>query len=63
VSNEINEILFIRAAECIDYFQDKLPAQVIEQDLERNDLEALVKSVATAEAVMAQEEMTAEDIF
>lgn len=44
-----------RAAECIDYFEGKLPAQLIEQDLNSNDLESLQKHVLQAEAEISIE--------
>lgn len=57
MSNNINSVLFDRASEMITYFEGKLPAKVIEADLDRNDLEALQVHVANAEAVAAQEQM------
>ena len=57
MSNQTNDILFERAAEMIDYFQGKLPARLIEQDLEHDDLEALAEHVNQAEGLAAQQEM------
>lgn len=48
--------LLERAAEVCDYFQDKLPAQIIEKDLERNDLEMLWVHVRDAEFEIARQE-------
>ncbi len=54
MSTDINEQLFERAADMIDYFEGKLPAQVIEQDLANNDLEELALHVAEAESIVSQ---------
>jgi hypothetical protein len=63
MSFEVNEQLFERAAECVTYFEGKLPATLIEEDIARNDLEALYRHVTEAEAVMSQEELEATDAF
>jgi hypothetical protein len=63
MSNEINEQLMERAASMIDYYEGKLPAQMIELDLERNDLDALYDHVCAAEAMLAQEEFENADIY
>ena len=62
MSNLVNTELFERAAEMVTYFEGKLPAKVIEQDLKHNDLEALRYHVADAEAVAAQNELEAADV-
>jgi hypothetical protein len=61
MSNPINDLLFGRAAEMIDYFEGKLPAKLIEKDLELNDLDSLYKHVRDAEALASQEEHEAYD--
>lgn len=63
MSTDINGQLFERAADMIDYFEGKLPAQVIEQDLANNDLEELALHVAEAESIVSQEEFEQSDIY
>lgn len=62
MSNTVNTELLERAALMIDYFLGKMPAQVIEADIDRNDLEALNYHVTYAEAIASQEEIEAADI-
>ncbi len=62
MSTQVNTNLFERAALMVDYFQDKLPAQLIEADLERNDLQALDYHVTAAEAIASQEDLRAYDV-
>lgn len=62
MSNQINAQLFERAAEMIDFFEGKLPAQVIEQDLASNDLEALYQHVTLAEAEASRQEFHSANI-
>lgn len=52
MSNSSNDALFERAAAMIDYFEGKQPAETIEADLERGDLEALDYHVRLAERFM-----------
>jgi len=59
MSNLENEQLFERAAECISYFENKLPAELIQQDLDHDDLDSLYRHVVQAEAQMAQLEFNA----
>lgn len=63
MSNEINTLLLERASEMITMFEGKLPAQVIEQDLVREDLEALNTHVCEAEALAAQNEIEGSDVY
>jgi hypothetical protein len=63
VSNQVNTDLFERAAEMIDEFEGKLPAQLIEQDLERNDLISLYNHVNQAEAEMSRQEFETNDCY
>lgn len=56
MSNLVNDELFNRAAEMIDYFEGKLPAQLIEQALGSNDLDSLRKYVLEAEAEASRQE-------
>lgn len=63
MSDTVNTELFERAAEAIDYFEGKLPAQLIEKDLERNDLEQLRYHVQAAEGLIAQQEMERGDVL
>jgi hypothetical protein len=56
MSNQVNTNLLERASACIDYFERKLPAQIIEADLDRNDLEALELHVNEAEAMIFEAE-------
>lgn len=48
MSNETNSILYQQAAEMIDYFEGKLPAQLIEQALDSGDLVQLNAAVNKA---------------
>lgn len=63
MSNSTNTILLERAAACIDYFQDKLPAKVIERDIDYNDLEALAQHVHEAEAEISRQEFYNNDSY
>lgn len=54
--SEGNTELLERASECIDYFQDKMPAKILEADLERNDLEMLWVHVREAEMEISRQE-------
>lgn len=62
MSSQVNSVLFSRAADCIDYFEGKLPAQLIEQDLKFNDLESLQRHVLLAEAEMSIEEFAPDEV-
>jgi hypothetical protein len=65
MSNEINEVLFERAAYCIDQLESHpagLDKSIIEA-LDSGDLERLVYAVGRAEACLAQEEFEAADIL
>lgn len=62
MSNNINEQLFERAAEAIDFFGDTTISKILEADLDRNDLRSLVTHVTIAEAQMAQSEFEASDV-
>lgn len=63
MSHDINIALFERAAEMVTLFEGTLPAQVIELDIERGDLDALYQHVCYAESMAAQEEFEAHDIY
>ena len=63
MEDQVNQQWFERAAEVIDHFEGKLPAEVLEADLDRNDLDALRSHVTEFEAIMAQEEFEASDIL
>lgn len=63
MSNSTNTELLERAAAMIDYFVGKMPAQVIEHDLEMNDMDALYEHVCDAEALAAREEFEAVDAY
>lgn len=55
MSDFINSELLERAAVCINYFESKMPATLIEQDLASNDMESLRRHVLVAEAEMSIE--------
>jgi len=61
MSNNTNQQLMDRAREMCDYFQDKLPAQLIERDIKANDLESLAYHVAQAEGEAARQEAYANE--
>lgn len=61
MSTESITNLMERASECVSYFEGKLPAQLIERDLEQEDYESLRYHVHAAEGLMAQSEMEAND--
>jgi hypothetical protein len=63
MSNNVNTGLLERASEMIDYFESKLPAQLIEADLASNDLEALHGHVLQAEAEASCQEHNDNDIY
>jgi len=52
MSNQVNTDLLERAAICVDYFEGKLPAKLIEQDIDAHDYDSLVTHVKQAENVM-----------
>ena len=56
MSQTTNTNLFERAVECIDYFEGKMPATLIEEAIERDDLDLLAQYVASAEAEMSRQE-------
>lgn len=56
MSNTSNDLLMERAQECIEYFEGKLPANLIEKDIEDNDLGSLSYHVKQAEAEMSRQE-------
>lgn len=62
MSTETNQELFDRAEQMVTYFEGKMPALLIEKDMETNDLEQLLIHVSGAEAVAAQQEMEASDV-
>jgi hypothetical protein len=62
MSNNENTRLFERAVECIGYFEDKLPAVLIQQDLDNDDLESLNYHVNEAERLMTDLEYQPEPI-
>lgn len=62
MSHSVNTSLFERAAEMITYFEGKLPAQVLEQDLDNNDLGALFAHTIEAESEAARQEFHNADI-
>lgn len=63
MSTEVNTQLMERAASMIDYFEGKLPAELIEKDLELNDLDSLYKHVHEAEAEASRQEHYATDTY
>lgn len=63
MSTAVNTELFERAEEMIDYFEGKVPAKIIEQDLKDNNLESLQLHVSEAEAMASQQEFNANDIL
>lgn len=52
MSEQAHTELVEKASELIDYFENELPARLIEQDLAGNDLEALAFHVKDAWAMM-----------
>lgn len=56
MSTQVNTQLLERAADCIDYFDGKMPAKLIEKDLETNDLESLLVHVTQAEKMIMEQE-------
>ena len=62
MSNINNDELLERAGVCMEYFESKLPAQVIERDIEQGDLEALRYHVAEAEGIISQEIIAGADL-
>jgi hypothetical protein len=47
--------LYERASDCIDYFESKLPATLIEQAIDSGDEKELERLVLDAEATMSLE--------
>lgn len=47
--------LYERASECIDYFESKLPATLIEQAIDKGDEKELERLVLDCEGIMSQE--------
>lgn len=63
MSNDTNSNLLERAAICVDYFEGKLPAILIEKDLDNNDMEELRVHVKQAEDVMYQLEYRPYEVY
>lgn len=63
MSNNNNTDLLERAAICVDYFEGKLPAILIERDLDNNDLEELAVHVKQAEDVMYTLEYNPSEVY
>lgn len=63
MSSEPNTILLERAAACIEYFESKMPAQLIEEDLSHKDMESLQRHVAQAEAEMSAQHFSVLDVL
>lgn len=61
MSNNVNSILFDRATEVITYFEGKLPAKMLEEDIKNNDLTSLEKHVTDLEAEIAIQEFNSYD--
>jgi len=62
MSNNENTRLFERAAECLSYFEGKLPAKLIQHDLDNDDLESLNQHVNEFERLMTEMEYQPEPI-
>lgn len=58
MSDMTNDRLYERAENCMAYFENELPARLIERDLDTFDLEALAFHVKEAEAMMAMQEQS-----
>ncbi len=56
MSTQVNTNLLERAADCVDHFDGKMPAKLIEKDLETNDLESLLVHVTQAEQMIMEQE-------
>lgn len=56
MSNTSNTIWYERAAECIHYFEGKLPAKLIQKALDEDNMEDLQRFVLEAEAEWSRQE-------
>lgn len=63
MSNNVNTELLDRAADMVEYFESKLPAQLILKALDENDLDLVRRYVVEAEAMAAQTEMYGYDVL
>ena len=63
MSNQVNTELLERAADMVEYFESKLPAQLIQKALDSGDLDMVRQYVAEAEAMAAEQEMNGYDVF
>lgn len=63
MSNQTNDQLLDRAAEMVDYFESKLPAQLILKALDSNDLELVRKYTLEAEAEASRQEIYGYDLM
>lgn len=61
-TESVNQLLE-RAAECIDYFEEKLPAKLIEKDINNQDYDMLWVHVREAELEIARQEHYGYDIY
>lgn len=52
MSNQTNSLLIEEALDLVDYFEGKLPAKLIRQDLQNHDLESLQYHVKQARDMM-----------
>jgi len=63
MSNQVNTELLERAADMVEYFESKLPAQLIQKALDSGDLDMVRQYVAEAEAMAAEQEMNGYEVF
>ena len=63
MSNKQNDIILERAQEMVEVFEGKLPAKLILNALDSNDLDLVKEQTAKAEGLLAQQEMNANDCF
>lgn len=63
MSNKINDDLLERAAICIDYFEGKAMAELLQADLDTNDLENLYYHVKQAEDAMFHLEYRPNEVY
>lgn len=54
MSNQINELLFERAAHMIDVWEGTLHAKLIQNSLDKNDLEQVAEDVKRAEDALSR---------
>lgn len=61
MSNQVNDTILDRAQEMVEYFEGKLPAKLILDALDKNDLYLVMEQTLKAEAEASRQEFEYND--